>query len=281
MWTLFEPVHAVTYFAPQARAAFETAGLRGFWRGYFAGRAAPLGAVGPGPVYATFFGFHPAMVRRALPDVWGRATPAAALAARLDGARRALAAVLSGVTDEHLDEAATLSHRAAAGVEVAGRALAAANADLPWPDDRLGRLWQAATVLREHRGDGHVAALLVAGLDGAETQVWRAALDGTRAVLQANRGWPDDEWSAAAGRLVDRGWLTADRSPTPAAHAARERIEDTTDTLAAAPWQRLGARDTARLADLLTPVAAAARTYLPHPSPLGLPPPPATSSPTP
>jgi hypothetical protein len=90
LWSLFEPVHAVVYFAPQAGAAFEAAGLRGFWRRYFAGRTAPLGAVGPGPVTAAFFGFAPGMVARALPDIWTRISPQAALAARADGARAAL-----------------------------------------------------------------------------------------------------------------------------------------------------------------------------------------------
>src|SRR5437588_7370107 len=94
MWTLFEPIHDVTYFHPAARAAFEEAGLRGFWRGYFAGRAAPLGPVGAAPVIAAFYGFAPRMVTRALPDVWTRATPEAALAARAAGARAGLVRLL-------------------------------------------------------------------------------------------------------------------------------------------------------------------------------------------
>src|SRR5574342_764117 len=93
MWVLFESVHAVTYFAPEARAAFEAAGLRGFWRGYFAGRAAPLGPVNAAPVIALFNSFSPSMVQRAIPDVWTRAMPDAALAARVDGAASALRAL--------------------------------------------------------------------------------------------------------------------------------------------------------------------------------------------
>lgn len=274
MWTLFEPVHAVTYFAPQARASFEACGLRGFWRGYFAGRAAPMGPVGPDLVYATFFGFQPAMVHRAVPDVWQRADPATALAARLDGARQALAAVLPASANEAVEEAAELVRQAVTGIDVAGRALAAANTGLPWPDDPLGSLWHGATILREHRGDGHVAALVAAGLDGAQAQVWRAALDGTRAVLQVARGWSDDEWDIATRRLVTRGLLTDDGSATPAARDLYDQIEGTTDTLAAEPWDRLGPDGTARLATLLAPITAAASGYLPHPSPIGLPPPP-------
>src|SRR3982750_1718573 len=173
LWSSFEAVHAVTYFGPAAGTAFEEAGLRGFWRRYFAGRAAPLGAVGAGPVTAAFFGFAPAMVARALPDVWTRITPAAALAARAEGARAALAGLLTGVPAAQVTEAADVLSAAAGGAgALPGRVLAAANADLPWPDDPVGRLWHAATILREHRGDGHVAALLTAGVDGSESVVW-------------------------------------------------------------------------------------------------------------
>ncbi|WP_446430663.1 SCO6745 family protein [Polymorphospora lycopeni] len=271
MWTLFEPVHAVTYFAPQARARYEAVGLRGYWRGYFAGRAAAFGPVGPGPVHATFFGFHPAMVRRALPDVWTRATPADTLAARLDGARAALDDVLGSVPAADVAEAAELLRSAAGQADLAGRALAAAHADLPWPADPVGVLWQAATVLREHRGDGHVATLVNAGLDGVEALVWRSALDSDREVLQPNRGWSDEEWDAAATRLVERGWLEVDGRPTTAARTARDDIERRTDELAVAPWRGLGGTATERLASLLHPIAMAARTHLPAMNPIGLP----------
>lgn len=272
IWSLFERVHAVTYFAPQARAAYEAAGLRGYWRGYFAGRAAPLGPVGPGPVYAMFFGFHRSMVERAFPDVWRRLAPTGALRARQEGARRALAETLDGVVSaDATGEAADLLREAASGLDVAGRPLAAANADLPWPEDSLAVLWHAATVLREHRGDGHVAALVTAGLDGCEALAWRAAVDSDRRVLQPNRGWSDEEWEAAVRRLVDRGWLGVDGSPTPAALAARDQIERTTDELAAAPWRRLGTERTGRLATLLRPIAVAAAQHLPQANPVGLP----------
>jgi hypothetical protein len=273
MWSLFERVHSVTYFAPQARAAYESAGLRGYWRGYFAGRAAPLGAVGPGPVAAMFFGFRRSMVERAIPDVWQRLAPPGVLRARLDGAREALAdAVGTTVPPDVVGEAAVLLRAAADGADLAGRPLAAANADLPWPDHPLEVLWQAATLLREHRGDGHVATLVAAGLDGVGSLAWRAAVDLDRQVLQPNRGWPDDEWEAAVHRLVDRGWLGADGSPTAAGLTARDSIERTTDDLAAGPWRRLGVEQTARLAGLLRPIAAAAEKHLPQPNPIGLPP---------
>lgn len=271
MWTLFEPIHAVTYFAPEARERFEAAGLRGFWRGYFAGRAAPLGPVQAAPVVAAFFGFAPAMVARAVPDVWSRATPEAALAARQAGAVAALTRLLDSTSQEGLAEAADLASEAAAHADTSGRVLAAANAALPWPDEPLERLWRAATLLREHRGDGHVAALVTAGLDGCESLAWRSGLDLTRAILQPARGWTDEEWAAAVGRLQQRGWLTATATATTDAVEAHRRIEAVTDEAAMRPWAWLGDQRTQRLAELLRPLAIAAARGIPEENPIGLP----------
>ncbi|MFC1431801.1 hypothetical protein ACEZDB_14210 [Streptacidiphilus sp. N1-3] len=272
MWTLFEPLHAVTYFAPQARGAFEQVGLRGFWRGYFAGRAAPLGPVGPAPVFAAFYGFTRPMVERALPSVWALAEPQQVLDARATGAGAALRELLGTAAADGAEvaEAARLCRTAAEAVEVTGRVLAAANAALPWPEDPLAALWHAATVLREHRGDGHVAALLVAGLDGCESLVWRAAVDNERRLLQPARGWSDQEWEAAEARLTARGWLHPDGGPTDLATTAREEIEARTDALAAGPWEALGSAGVARLVTLLRPIAHAAAKALPFPNPIGL-----------
>jgi hypothetical protein len=272
LYALFEPLHLVTYFTPEARAAYEEAGLRGYWRGYFAGRAAPLGPVGPEPVIAAFYGFAPSMVSRAMPDVWSRATPQATLAARAAGARAALTRLLgSAPHSAEIVEAAQLLHEAATSIDFLGRPLGAALAALPWPDpaEPLDVLWHAATILREQRGDGHVAALLVEGLDGCESLVWRASVDTDRSILQPNRGWTDEQWDAAAARLTARGWLGADGRPTEPAVAARDRIEHTTDRLAAGPWRALGPDRTARLATLLEPLAKAALTVVPQPNPIG------------
>ena len=172
MWTLFESVHVVTYFTPEARAGFEAAGLRGFWRGYFAGRAAPLGAVGAAPVTASFFNFAPSMVARALPGVWELITPEDALAVRSAGAVSALRRLL-GDQEAAVAAAADGLLRVTDGLDCAGRVLAAANAALPAPGEPAARLWYAATLLREHRGDAHFAALLAADIDGCEALVLR------------------------------------------------------------------------------------------------------------
>ncbi|GAA2621263.1 hypothetical protein GCM10010399_60340 [Dactylosporangium fulvum] len=273
MWLLFEPVHAVTYFASDALGAFEEAGLRGFWRGYFAGRCAPLGAVNAGPVIAAFYGFAPRMVTRALPDVWTRITPEAALEARRIGSRRTLGKAVADLPGRDVAEAAGLLRAAAETVDVTGRVLGAANAALPWPEDPVDVLWQAATVLREHRGDGHVAALLVEEVGGCESNVWRVALrDGDgRDFYQPARGWSDDEWAAALGRLRARGWVDENGKATGAAHGAYDTVEGRTDRLAAGPWKALGPDATARCAELLYPIAVRASRLLRHPNPIGLP----------
>jgi hypothetical protein len=267
MWVLFEPVHAVTYFSPEAREAFEAAGLRGYWRGYFAGRAAPLGPVSAAPVIALFCSFAPQMVERALPDVWTRATPEAALAARAEGA----AAALRSLGADDVEEAADLAERAAGLAVTSGRALGAANAALPRLADPVARLWQATTTLREHRGDGHVAALVGAGLAGMPALVLRAALDDYPAIYGPARGWPEEEWAATREALAARGYLSGDGTPTEAGRAAYQAVEDVTDRLAAEVWRALGEAETRRLADLLRPIARAASAAMPFPNPIGIP----------
>lgn len=302
MWTLIEPVHVVTYFAPEARQAFEAAGLRGFWRGYFAGRSAPLGAVDAPVIIAAFCSFAPSFVRRALPAVWELITPAEALRVREAGAVAAIRAVLAagtaadsdaaaGPDGPALEAAADLLAAAACDLDPTGRPLAAPNAALPVPDEPAARLWHAATVLREHRGDGHVAALVAAGIDGCEALVLRAAVDQAataggptvsqaagphgpavgRAQFQAVRGWADLDWDAAAGRLRDRGWLDAGLAATAAGLAVHRAVEEATDLAAARPWARLGPARTAELAAALTPAARACARLLPFPNPVGVP----------
>jgi hypothetical protein len=278
MWTLFEPVHVVTYFSAEALSAFTGAGLRGFWRGYFSGRAAPLGRAGAAPVTASFFNFAPRMVARALPGVWELITPEDALAVRSAGAVAALRRLLGGQEDRAA-AAADMLLGATDGLDCAGRVLAAANAALPAPDQPLARLWHATTLLREHRGDGHFAALVAAGIDGCEALALRTgaakgeadAAGPTREQMQPVRGWTDEEWDQASARLADRGWLDADGTVTPDGAAARRAVEDATDRAAARPWARLGTAATKELAELLTPIAQACAAELPFPNPVGVP----------
>jgi hypothetical protein len=274
-WHHLEAVNAVTYFAPECREAPVRLGLKGFWMGYFACRAAPLGPVGPGVVEATFYNFHPARVRRAIPDAWDYATPAAVLDTRAAAAAAALRRLLPDGEAERL-AAATVAPLAAVvdGAEPAGRPLFAANRDVPRPDDPVADLWQLATTLREHRGDGHVALLTGAGLGGCEVHVLVAACEGTGPELfLLSRGWSRAEWDGARARLAARGLVTDDGSATAAGQARRGEIERHTDELALVPYAGLGAGDVERLVGVLGPAAGriAAAGEIAYPNPMGLP----------
>ncbi|MFH9297359.1 hypothetical protein [Streptomyces sp. NPDC017520] len=255
MWHLLEPLHAVLYYAPEA---FEEAAALGYdteerWAGYFAWRAAPLGAVGAEEAVRTFHSFAPAMVERYVPGVWATAAPAAVLAARLRAVDRSYRALFGDrVEGPEFAEAAVLASRAAeaAGPGAPG-GLGAANAALPWPDAPHLVLWQAATVLREHRGDGHIAALVEAGLDPVESLVSFAAVGAAPAEVFASRQWGPEEWGAARRRLRERGLLAADGTATDAGRELRAKVELRTDEEAAAPWRALGEQGRERLVALL------------------------------
>jgi hypothetical protein len=268
MWTMFEPVHDVTYFVPEALSAFTEAGLRGYWRGYFAGRAAPLGNASAAVVTASFFNFAPSFVARAVPGVWDLITPQEAVAVREAGATASLRRLLGG-REAEAARAAGLLWRAVEDLDFAGRVLSAANAELPVSGDPLTRLWQATTVLREHRGDGHFAALAAAGIDGCEAVVLRCAKDISRDLMQPVRGWTDDQWGAAAARLAERGLIGEDATMTAAGRAAHDALEAATDQAASRPWTRMGSAGLAEVTDAVLPLAQACAAALPDVIPVG------------
>jgi hypothetical protein len=275
LWPAYETYHAHIYFVPEAAEAYREIGLKGGWMGYFASRSAALGAASPGLVTAVFFNFHPAMVARALPDAWALAAPDDVLAARLRTADVALRRLIPDhVGSPGEAEAAALAREAAEAPALAGRPLFGALRSLPWPEEPHLGLWHAATLLREHRGDGHVATLTAAGLDGCEAHVTVTATGAVpRETLQANRKWSDEEWTAAEERLKARGWLDADGALTDAGRAGRAEVEAHTDRLAEEPWRALGPERTERLLDLLTPMARAINDAggVPVPNPVGVP----------
>jgi hypothetical protein len=258
LWALAEPYHALTYFAAESRTAAEARGLRGFWRGYFAQRAAPLGPVGPAVVVASFYNFAPSFVARAVPEVWAVTTPEAALESRLEGVDAAVRRVLGEWVDSaEAKEAAELATAAAAAVDVSGRPLAAANRALSVPDVPHLALWQALSTLREHRGDGHNAALLQREVSGLQAHVLVAAQGrSTREWLMRARGWSDEEWDDAVAALVARDWLE-EGELSAEGMAMTAAIEADTDRLALAPWRALGDPRCDRLGELLAPVRRA------------------------
>jgi hypothetical protein len=275
LWALFEPYHALTYFAPEARQAFEELGLRGFWRGYFAGRAAPLGPVGAGVVTACFYGFHPTFVARALPAIWATAGPDAGLAARLTGIDRAVHRLYPDLLGNPVfAETSQLLRESLEACHGAGRPMFSANMDLEWPDEPHLALWHATTLAREHRGDGHVAALTANGVGPCEAHVLRVAADGSPLeTIQPYRGWSADDWATSIGLLRDREWLNTKGNLTVAGRAVHEEVEAATDRLAGEPLGHLSDADHERLvAGLRMVTGRLVRSgEIPYPNPIGVP----------
>jgi hypothetical protein len=258
MWRTLEPYHGLIYFAPEATAAYEALGVVGF-DGYFASRAAPMGAVPAEVVIATFFNFNPDIVRHAIPAVWEVCSPARVLDARLSAADAALRRALGDqVEDPSTVRAAELARSATEGCTAAGRPLYAAHASLPWPTPPHLALWHAISLLREFRGDGHIACLVDAGMDGIDALVLHAASgEVPRAALQTSRHWDDLAWEAAVERLAGRGLVDRSGDFTQEGAALRQRIEDRTDALALAPWAALGVAGCDELRSLVRPLSRA------------------------
>lgn len=267
----FEPVHAVTYFSPESRAAFDGLGYRGFWMGYFAGRSAPLGVVPTEVVTAMFYNFTPARVAKALPGAWEVAPPAAALRAREDSAEAALRRY--GLTDASVGVAAELVAKAARTAPLDGRPLFAANAALPWPTGSLATLWHATTLLREQRGDAHVAVLTSAGLSGREANVLHAAAGRVPAqMIMRGRDYDEDQWRQYQDRLAERGLLSGRGELTAAGHDLKQHIEDSTDVLSLGALAALDDTEVEALFQALTPItrAVVAGGDVPADTPMGL-----------
>ena len=272
-WKRIETLHAVTYFGHESADAATNAGLRGFWMGYFGFRAAPLGAVDPGPVEAAFANFAPSMVRRSLPNAWEFARPDALVAARA-----AAAAVTLRRLCPDIESIAALANESLSDViemcDSVGRPMFAANRDVGPFDDPIAQLWQHCTTLREHRGDGHVIALAAVAVDGCEAHHLLVAEQHLPPeLLRDNRGWNVEQWGDAGRRLQRRGLLGAD-GLTDAGRRLRAHVEAVTDSLALAPLTAaISEQGAEQLIELLTPasLAVAASGVLPFPNPMGLP----------
>jgi hypothetical protein len=258
MWRTLEPYHGMIYFAPEATAAYEALGVAGRG-GYFASRAAPMGAVPAEVVIATFFNFNPALVRQGIPSAWAAASPAQLLDARLAAADAALRRSLGDeVDDPSVGRAAELARTAAEACTPEGRPLYAGHASLPWPAPPHLALWHAITLLREFRGDGHIACLVDAGMEGIDALVLHAASgDVPRSALQSSRAWDDAAWAGSVARLRERGIVDGEGAFTEAGAAVRQHIEDRTDALALAPWAALGEAGCDELRGLVRPLSKA------------------------
>ena len=264
-------MHAVTYFAPEARKAFDGLGFHGFWMGYFAGRSAPFGIVPPEVVTATFYNFTPERVAKSLRAAWQIATPADALRARVESAVAALRRY--GVTDDEAKTAATLAAKAARGAPLDGRPLFAANTALDWPDEPLAKLWHATTLLREQRGDGHVAVLAAHQVSGRECNVLHAAAGRVpQEMIMRSRDYDDELWNHYRDRLSQRGLLDGHGRLTDAGNDLKQRIEDATDRIALSALDALDDGEVEALFGALTPITrkVVAGGDVPDATPMGL-----------
>jgi hypothetical protein len=267
----FEPVHGVTYFAPEARTALDGLGFRGFWTGYFAARSAPFGVVPPEIVTATFYNFTPERVAKSLRAAWEVSSPAEVLRVRVDSAVAALRRY--GVTDDEAAAAAGLAEKAARHAPLDGRPLYAANAALEWPEDPVARLWHAVTLLREQRGDGHVAVLCTLGVSGRESNVLHAAAGRVpQEMIMRSRDYDEEQWECYRLRLAERGLLDGGGGITDAGRDFKQRIEDSTDQLALSALEALSDSEVEQLFQALTPITrkVVAAGDVPAATPMGL-----------
>ncbi|MET8878292.1 hypothetical protein [Nocardia sp. NPDC004604] len=274
IWTTIEPLHDVVYFGAGVKEAGVALGLRGFWQTYFAFRAAPLGAVSAGTVSATFAGFHPDMVGKAVPDAWVRTTPGECLAARLDYSTGLLRG--AGAGDAECARAVDLLEPVARAADATGRALYAANAELPLSADPVAALWQLTTTLREHRGDGHVAALISHGLTGSQALVLQvAAGKAPESVMRPARGWSEQEWSDIADELRARGLIEGEPTGPALTGTGAELLDQVEATTDEAAWNgalsALSQDAIAELTDTLAPLVQRVQESLVPPiNPIGM-----------
>jgi len=237
-------LHSLIYFAPETEERLVATGLEPGRMCYFAGRSAPMGAVNGGVVAATFYNFNPALVARCIPKAWQLASPAAVIKARFAAADAALSRLLGPdvVASADMTAFAGLVREAASACSAEGRPLYAGHADLDWPDAPHLVLWHGLSLLREHRGDGHVAALLASGLSGLAALITHVATGRgfVPGFARSSRGWSRAAWDQAVADLIARGLLEADDVLAPAGQELRADVEAATDRMAAAPWQHLG-----------------------------------------
>ncbi|MFG2725764.1 hypothetical protein [Streptomyces canus] len=261
-------LHAAHYFSPDLGRELAAIGVTHPRAVNFAVRSAALGPVGPGAVTAAFYNYKHELVAEHVPAVWRTAAPERVLAARARAVDATLRRLLGeeAVASDEMAEAARLALRATEACSRTARPLYSAHADLPVPQEPHLAFWHAATLLREHRGDGHLAALMSAELDGLEALVTHTATGRgmTPPWVFTTRGWTQQEWDAAVERLRERGLLDADGELTERGGALREEIEAETDRLDRAPYEHLGAEGVRRLTELaigFARTAAAAGAY--------------------
>lgn len=260
MFELLEPICLVTFFAEECDEELAALGHRGYWDGYFASRAAPLGRVPAEVVHAAFYSFADGEAARHIPSAWEKIPPEASLAARERGSAASVRRIVGAemAASPGLLRAADLTTKAATSAPTEGRVMYAGMRTLDVPGDPVARLWHSATTLREHRGDGHIAALVGARIGGTEAHVLSAIAMGIHPPESFGRihHLPEKRLAAVMNGLRERGIVDADGRFTDAGRTLRRSIEDLTDELAAAPYEALSPAELDELVAVLEPVTA-------------------------
>ena len=260
MFELVEPIGVIPYSADEPNETMFALGFTNYWDTYFAGRAAPLGTSVPAEVvHALFYNFAPGEVARHIPSVWSTTTPEAAIAARQQGCVNALRRILGDLIDDPaFTRTVELLTAAAISAPLEGRPMYAALRTLPVPEEPTARLFHAASLLREHRGDGHISALMAENIGGLEAHVLYALDLGMPAEKFGRiHHLPAAQLSALVDRMKARGLVADDGGFTPAGRETKRRIEELTDDLAVAPYAILDEAELDELTAGLEPLAAA------------------------
>ncbi len=253
MWEAVERYHQLCYWASEVREEGTRAGLKGVWMNYFATRVAPLGAVSPETVQSLFFYYSPDRIHRAIPDAWSFATPNEILAARFRGMDQALRRELGSLFDsQEVSIAVDLAQQAIAATSGTGRTLSSGWNSLPWPDEPHLALWQACTVLREHRSGSHLLALATEELDGPQSVITQVAVNEAPVDwIQHEAGWSDAAVEEAKKLLRARGWLDDADQATSQCYEGRRRVEALTDSFDGRHWEQLGADKCTELSEVM------------------------------
>lgn len=247
MLQVYEPIVLGCTSSPEMQTACQRLGLVAHRMSYYAMRAAALGPVSAEVVAALFYHHSLDMVSPSIPAAWRIASPEQIVAARFEAVDGALRRLLpQQIQSGEVAEAAELVREALVGCSIAGRAMFAAHASLTWPTQPHVALWHGLNLLREHRGDGHTAAIITARLVPCQAAPMLIASTGEARDGRSWR-WPDDIWNQAVASLQARGWLDDSGQPTPEGFAARAHVEDETDALSLEPWEQLGTERTHRL----------------------------------
>lgn len=250
-----EPIAANVYFAPEAHQRYTALGLNGA-SAYFCSRGASPGKPSGLVVAAAFGVFSPSVVVPSVDAGWAATEPGPLLQARHDGAVASLRRLLGEPDAARVERAVELLQRGMADAEHAGHPLYSGLKSLPWPDEPLGRLWRSCDMVREHRGDSHIAVWTRAGVRPIEIQLMSELQMGIPLkTYSATRGWTGQQMDDALDGMRAKGWMEGDAF-SPEGRAYREDIEAQTDGMETGIVEAIGGGfDT--LIDLLRPWASA------------------------